>query len=169
MLTATVAPNTEAADIGISTMGPIEVPRKHRLRRLIGILAAAVALTVVTGACTPQQNEALTLINNSRSSARLNTLAWDGTLAAKAQSWAEYLAKQGKLSHSNLASGVPSGWKLLGENVGYGGSISEVHSAYMKSPGHKANILNSKFTHVGTGVAKASNGRIYTVHVFMQR
>lgn len=169
MLGTTIDPTEAATETEISAVGPVRAPRRGRIVRLLGAVLAGLLLTVAAGACTPEQNETYTLINNSRSAARLKALAWDDTLAKKAQSWAEHLAREGKLSHSNLTSGVPSGWKYLGENVGYGGSISKVHTAYMNSPGHKANILNPRFTHVGTGVAKGKNGLVYTVHVFMQR
>ena len=55
----------------------------------------------------------------------------------------------------------------LGENVGYGPSIATIESAYMNSPGHRANILASKWNGVGTGYA--TNGdRVYTVQVFIK-
>mgnify|MGYP000980517625 FL=1 len=37
----------------------------------------------------------------------------------------------------------------------------------MKSSGHRANVLNSVWTHVGVGYAKRGS-RVYTVQVFMQ-
>ncbi len=87
----------------------------------------------------------------------------------KAQAWAEHLAQINKLEHSNLASGMDDQWKRLGENVGYSSSsISKVHDQFMASAGHRANILDGRFTHVGIGVAKA-NGRVFVVQMFVQR
>ena len=94
------------------------------------------------------------------------SLQLNKTLTDKAQSWAQYLARIGYLKHSNLSSGVPSNWRALAENVGYGSRIGTVHTAFMRSSGHRANILGN-YTHVGTGVAK-NGDRVYVVHVFMR-
>jgi hypothetical protein len=142
-------------------------PRRGRARRLVVLVLASV-LVLGLAACTPDQGEAYDLINATRRAHGLGELQWNGQLGDKAQAWAEHMARQGRISHSNLADGAPSGWRALGENVGVGGSIGAVHTAYMNSPGHRANIVNPRWTHVGTGVAR-SGGRVYTVQVFMQR
>jgi uncharacterized protein YkwD len=51
--------------------------------------------------------------------------------------------------------------------VGYGSSVASVEDAYMRSEGHRDNILQSKWKYVGVGFAKAGS-RVYTVQVFMQ-
>ena len=56
-------------------------------------------------------------------------------------------------------------WHSLGENVGYGTSVSQLHSAFMASPLHKANILGSDYRFVGVGVAKAG-GYMWVTVVF---
>lgn len=138
-------------------------PRKRAALAVLVLLAA-----VVLGACmNPQQQETFDLVNASRAQAGLPALAFDAEAQTKAQAWAEKMAAENRLYHSNLASGM-SGWRLLAENVGYGGSIAGVHDAFMKSAGHKANILDRRVTHAGTGVARG-NGRTWVVHVFVQR
>ncbi|HMJ79397.1 MAG TPA: CAP domain-containing protein [Iamia sp.] len=137
-------------------------------RRSIQVAALALALVLVFAGCmsegqTAVQNE----MNADRKASRLSSLPTHDQLNAKAQAWAEKIARDGKLSHSNLSSGVPSCWRSLGENVGYGGSAASVQDAYMRSSGHRANILSSKWKYVGVGFAKAGN-RVYTVQVFMQ-
>lgn len=139
---------------------------KGRLGFLVVLLSGALLLA----ACgmNADQQRAFDLVNQSRAAAGLPALHHDNTAKDKAQAWAEHLAAKGSLSHSNLASGMDSGWTALGENVGYGGSIDHVHTQYMNSSGHRANILNKGFTHLGTGVAQG-NGRTYTVQVFVKR
>ncbi len=137
-------------------------------RRSIQVAALALALVLAFAGCmsdgqTAVQNE----MNADRTANGLRALPTHAQLNAKAQAWAEKLARDGKLSHSNLASGAPSCWRSLGENVGYGGTAAAVQDAYMKSTGHRNNILASKWTYVGVGFAKAGN-RVYTVQVFMQ-
>lgn len=59
------------------------------------------------------------------------------------------------------------GWNGLGENVAYGyTSVEAVMSGWMASPGHKANLLNTAYTHVGVGRASASNGVDYWTQDF---
>jgi uncharacterized protein YkwD len=36
----------------------------------------------------------------------------------------------------------------------------------MTSPPHRANILSAKYTETGVGMARAENGRVYSVQVF---
>jgi uncharacterized protein YkwD len=120
----------------------------------------------VTRTAPSSQETASTLVNSSRTARGLRALRISGTLNAKAQAWSAYLARIGRLEHSNLASGVPSNWRALAENVGYAGTIRSVHDAYMNSSGHRANILGN-YTHLGTGVTVKGN-RVYVVHVFMR-
>jgi uncharacterized protein YkwD len=105
-------------------------------------------------------------INQTRSANGRAGLPMNRTLASKAQNWAQYLASIGRLVHSNLASGVPSGWEALAENVGYGPNLGVVHQAFLGSSGHRANILGP-YNSVGTGVAWRGS-LVYVVHVFMR-
>lgn len=56
-------------------------------------------------------------------------------------------------------------WTLLGENVGVGGGVSSLHTAFMNSPVHRANMLNSDFDHIGVGVVNAK-GRMWVTVLF---
>ena len=142
--------------------------RPRRTRKRAALLALVLLAGVVLGACmNPQQQETFDLVNASRARAGLPALTIDLEAQNKAQAWAEQMARENRLYHSNLADGM-TGWRMLAENVGYGSSIAQVHEAYMNSSGHKANILNNRVTHIGTGVARG-NGRTWTVHVFVQR
>jgi cysteine-rich secretory family protein len=48
---------------------------------------------------------------------------------------------------------------MMGENVAQADSAEAAHQGLMESPGHRANMLNPKFTHVGIGVAPRANDR----------
>lgn len=87
------------------------------------------------------------------------------TLAAKAQGWAEVIASQGRLVHSNLAEGAGSGWRALGENLAKAHSIDEAHSLFMNSPPHRSTLMSSRYSQVGIGIAKRG-GTYYVVQVF---
>ena len=142
--------------------------RTNPHRRTIQVAALVVALVVVLSGCissgqTAVQNE----LNADRNAYGLRRLPTHGQLNLKAQAWAEKLARDGRLSHSHLPSGVPSCWRSLGENVGYGSSAAGVQDAYMRSADHRGNILDGRWSYVGVGYAKAGS-RVYTVQVFMQ-
>ena len=121
--------------------------------------------TVTRSVASPQETVAAQ-VNRSRTGRGLRALKVNGALNDKAQAWSAYLARIGRLAHSNLASGIPYKWRSLAENVGYGSSLSYVHLSFMRSSGHRANILGN-FTHMGTGVTTAGN-RVDVVHVFMR-
>lgn len=58
-------------------------------------------------------------------------------------------------------------WTTLGENVAYGYSNpTAVMTGWMNSPGHKANILNTSYTHVGFGRADSGSGVPYWTQDF---
>lgn len=141
----------------------------RRGSRLAGLAAVLVALSLVLTSCygTTERDTVRNVMNRDRNAYGLRSLPAHEMLNFKAQVWADHLARVGGLSHSRLADGISGCWRRIGENVGYGGSIDSVQRAYMNSPGHRANILNGVWTHVGTGVAHRGN-LVFTVQVFLQ-
>jgi uncharacterized protein YkwD len=133
------------------------------------LLAAAVSLTAVAmaGCTTPDESSGVGAINADRVAGNLAPVAQNSGLILKAQNWAKHLAETsgGKCSmetlvHSVLSEGAPGGWRRLGENVGCriaagdaASSVGPLQKAFMESPGHRANIMNGEFTHVGVGMA----------------
>jgi uncharacterized protein YkwD len=142
--------------------------RERRIPRVARVVVIALILVSVLGGCLNRdQASGFNHLNGDRRAHGLRTLRVHGQLQRKAQAWAEKLARENRLYHSRLTDGVSARWCSLGENVGYGRSIHLVEKAYMKSPGHRANILNGKFTYAGVGVAR-NGDRVFTVQVFMQ-
>ena len=145
-------------------------------RRLVSVAAiVSVALLGLTGCqeTTPaDQAQVINLVNQSRKQYGRKSLKVDQQLNVKADAWAQNLRNKCRLSHSNLRDGAPSDWRRLGENVGYASSISKVHAAYMKSSGHRANILDGDFDRIGVGaVSGRCNGHnlVFTVQVFLDQ
>lgn len=150
-------------------------PTTHR-RRLAGTAIAALAAFATSTACQPaptkvtitrQQYVVKDEMNRDRRAYSRPNLPSHGEATRKAQAWAEKLARDGRLSHSNLTSGITDRWCALGENVGVGSSVAAIQDAYMRSSGHRANVLSRTWNAVGTGFAK-KNGRVYTVQVFIK-
>ncbi len=136
-----------------------------RAKPLVATLLSLLAILVMAS-CSPEQQTALDLINETRTEAGLPTVRAHLALMNKAQAWAEQLASENGLRHSNLPDGVTGSWLRIGENVGRGPSIEAIHEAYLASSGHRANILDSTFNFAGTGYAVGADGTVYTVQVF---
>lgn len=133
--------------------------------RKVALLAMCAA--VLSGCLGPAQQEVYEELMTDRDAYGLSELPVQAQAQRKAQAWAEKLARENKLYHSTLSDGITAKWCSLGENVGYGPSVSAIEDAYMASPGHKANIISTKWNGVGVGYAK-SGKRIYTVQVFIR-
>lgn len=109
----------------------------------------------------------LSLVNGARASAGVNSLEWSSSLAGHAASWSRHLGEVGALSHSNLGSLLGNGWTSMGENVATGQTNpAAMHQGWMDSAGHRSNILNPAFTHVGIAVWVDSDGTAWGVQVF---
>lgn len=145
--------------------------RRHRWspKRILLVLVAPL-LVVGLAACdpTPDQESVRAHVNESRRAHGLHALGDDLAVRLKAQDWAGRIAESGSLSHSTLSSGLDGvPWVAVAENVGRGSSIGNVHDAYMRSAGHRANILDPRWDRMGTGHAVGRDGSVYTVHVFV--
>lgn len=138
-------------------------------RRVVALAVAALMAVLALAGCQSEgQAAVLAELNADRRAHGVRTLPAHGTLDAKAQAWAEKLARDGRLSHSNLASGAPSCWRALAENVGYGSSPAAVQASFMRSSGHRSNVLATRWTDVGVGHARRGS-HVYVVQVFMTR
>lgn len=116
------------------------------------------------------RNQVVDLVNATRSANGLRQLRHNVVLDIKADRWAQRLRDACNLSHSKLSDGAPKEWRKLGENVGYGGTITQVHDAYLNSPGHRANILDPAYTSMGAAAVWgecSGQQRVFTVQVFM--
>lgn len=141
--------------------------RARALRLAIATLMVLLMGTTLTSCRSSEQARVAELVNQTRAQYGRSALRDNLQLDEKAQAWAEHLARNNTLAHSNLPSGISYQWRSLAENVGYGGSIEQVHQAYLNSAGHRANILDPRWNYMGTGVAWRGS-RVFTVQVFMQ-
>lgn len=106
--------------------------------------------------------EMLKLHNELRSS----NLIIDDSLMSSAQEWANNMARKRKMYHGSL--NFP-GFRLRGENIAMGSnSVNQIFNMWKKSSGHRANIQNKNFTHVGFGMQQ-SNGYYYWCAQFGSR
>lgn len=106
-------------------------------------------------------------INDLRVSKGLAPLQVNGNLTAKARSWSAGMAAAGKIWHSTLSDGVTEDWRKLGENVGMGGSVDGLYTAFVNSPRHYENLVDPAFEYIGVGIVMSGN-TIFVSQVFMQ-
>ena len=123
--------------------------------------AKADCLAVTSG--TISTSSVLYATNLDRCSAGEKPLTYNKTLAQIAQERADYLNKTQVFSHQNL-QGQTAVWYLLeihdvyynsaGENLSRDFNDNQIlNTAWMQSPTHKANILNTTFTQIGVGIS----------------
>lgn len=96
------------------------------------------------------ERRVIELTNAERQKRGLSILTVNGRLLDNCRRWAGNMASRRSMYHSNMDFG--------GENVAWNqADAEEVVTAWMNSPGHRANILRSGFKTIGVGMAR-SNG-----------
>lgn len=109
------------------------------------------------------RSELLALHNEARRKSGAEPLVLDDGLNAFAQSHAEWMSRFGMI-HSRMKF---SGFNRKGENIAMGYQTASVAtSKWMRSSGHRRNIISLRFTHVGFGLAESSSGTPYWCAVF---
>ena len=86
-----------------------------------------------------------------------------------AEPWTRHLARIQDLIHQDLTPmlGCPN-TSAAGENIAFGFETPRaLVSAWMHSPGHRANILNRDFRRIGVSGWRASNGVTYATQDFV--
>jgi uncharacterized protein YkwD len=95
------------------------------------------------------------LVNDRRRRAGLRMLGSDTHLARFAQTRSAAMAAENRLSHRGWERGLRTAGLVddaLGENVAYNyASANAVMQGWMRSPGHRANILHRTFKRIGVG------------------
>ena len=104
------------------------------------------------------------LVNQERAKYGLSALSVDTTLMSAAQKRAVETVKSfshtrpNGSSFSSVLSEYNYSYRSAGENIAYGQKTpQEVVNAWMNSSGHRANILNSKYTKIGVGCYKSGS------------
>lgn len=109
------------------------------------------------------------LTNKEREKAGLAPLQMDKPLMQVAREKSQDMNNNNYFSHTSPTFGSPFdrlkavgiSYKAAGENIAKGQRTpEEVVTAWMNSAGHRANILDEKFTHIGVGFVK--DGSIWT-------
>lgn len=129
-------------------------------RRFFLTLVAVMALASPVWA-GDAENQVLAQVNAARAQRGCQPLAMDARLSKSAYGHARAMAEKNFFSHTGAngssskgrahAAGYQS--NFIGENVGMGqASAVEVFNNWMTSKGHRANILDCRFTETGIAV-----------------
>ena len=124
------------------------------------------------GDASASEQSVFDIVNEEREKNGKSPLGWCDGLAELARAHSNDMCDRGFFSHVNpegenpTARGraghagsytfdpiCPSPYRGIGENIAMGQrSPEEVMNAWMNSPGHRANILNGGYTHIGVGI-----------------
>lgn len=155
-------------------------PRRHTVAAfaaafslvLLGVTVPATTATAATSACSTTtlaqaQSRILGEVNAARAAAKVPKVTANAAMHTVATNWSKKQAAANVMKHNpSYSTQIPKGWRTAGENVAAGYAVTQVSAAWMKSAGHKANILRSAFTHIGIGMACSASGKPYYTQVF---
>ena len=108
-------------------------------------------------------------INAARANAGRGALAFDSGIQYIAVSWSDQMAGRQVLSH-NPSYGDQilrhRDYRTAGENVGRGYDLAGLFQAFMDSPGHRANIESTAYSHVTVGCLTDGGGQLWVTQNF---
>jgi uncharacterized protein YkwD len=121
------------------------------------------------------ERELFASANQARRAQGLAPLRWNESLAAAARHHAEVMAKHGSAQHgfegepslSARAKQAGAHFSWLSENVTQGPTPGFIHSQFMKSATHRANIVDTDMDSIGVGVVE-HRGQLFAVEDFSQ-
>jgi uncharacterized protein YkwD len=126
-----------------------------------------VDLNPVTSKLSTVENATRCLINKERTARGLNKLHADDALALAAKRHAKDMVARKFFDHVSPGGATPKdrivkagygNFVALGENIAWGsgslGTPRQIVRSWMRSPGHKENILKRSFKDFGIGVAR---------------
>lgn len=123
-----------------------------------------------TSSLTADELETFNLINQQRINNGLSALKVDAELQRVARIKAQDMVNNNYFDHNSPTYGTPFNmmknfgisYKTAGENIAGNSSNSAAVTAWMNSPGHKSNILNSSYNYTGLAVVSSPRyGKIY--------
>ncbi len=125
---------------------------------------------------TGEAAQMVTLLNQERVKNGLKPLTVHSGLTELAKLKSIDMLDKGYFSHTsptygsfaNMVYNRGIGFRSVGENIAQGRNGSHAHILFMASPGHRDNILNPNFTHVGISVVQGPYG-VYVTQLFIMQ
>ena len=147
------------------------------LRSVLGTLSLTACLVAVpsaaqAGPAAEYAERAVKATNQARADHDRRALRVSDCLADFARKQAAAMARAGEIYHQDLEP-ILAACDLVsvGENVAYGYPTGRavVNQGWLKSPGHRANILSTGFRLVAVAARRDDNGTWYAAQVFGRR
>ena len=134
-------------------------------------------LTIPTtnNSITAYEKEVIRLVNEHRRANGLSDLSYDWELSRVARIKSQDMKDKGYFAHNSPTYGSPFNmmknfgikYRSAAENIARGYATPKaVVDGWMNSSGHRANILNSTFTHIGVGYVSDGN---YWTQMFISK
>lgn len=124
------------------------------------------------------EKEVVRLVNVERKKHGLKPLVMDTTVCKVAREKSIDMKLKKYFSHQSPKYGQPTNmlkafkvpFKMAGENIAGGSkTANEVVARWMKSPGHRANILNPHYSHIGVGRSIGGPWGYYWTQIFIKK
>lgn len=115
---------------------------------------------------TSYEQEVVRLVNAIRKENGLHTLTYHWELSRVARHKSQDMKDNRYFAHNSPVYGTPYqmmrsfgiSFRTAGENIAKGYTTPQaVVNGWMNSPGHRANILNASYTHIGVGYVSAGH------------
>ena len=140
-------------------------------------------------ALSPDEQDFIGRVNAERTTRGLNALAVDPLLVHTARAHSREMCSLSYFDHHSPTAGLDTPMDrylkglhdggsatpealLVGENIYYCSVSNDIynvdygHRALMNSPGHRANILEKRFTKIGLGVYRNARGEFWVTEMF---
>ena len=144
---------------------------------LIGLVTVAAPAQAAVVSTSTLQTQVVALSNQARVNAGCKALKVNAALLWAARGHSKYMATTGRFSHTGsrhstfIARARAAGYTAArSENIAWGyRSAREVVNAWLKSPGHRRNLLDCRAKTFAVGVIKSANGTPYYTQDFGSR
>ncbi len=121
------------------------------------------------------EREMIKLVNQERRKNNLQALATDPELTRIARIKAQDMVENNYFSHYSPNYGSPFDmmdsfgieYLTAAENLAANATVEKAHNSLMNSSGHRQNILNPNFTHIGVGVKPSQKYGYIFVQMFI--
>ncbi|MGY2067815.1 CAP domain-containing protein [Blastococcus sp. SYSU DS0619] len=117
--------------------------------------------------------EILDRVNAEREARDLAPLEWNDELAQVARAWSEQMAENDLLEHQDVREVLDreelDGFTGIGENIFTASGpvpAGVAHVGWMRSDGHRVNVLNPGWDRIGIGVFCAPDGSVWATQQF---
>jgi uncharacterized YkwD family protein len=156
----------EPATVKEPVKAPAPAPAPAPVQEPAKAPAQEPAAAPVSSAVSAYEQKVVELTNQERAKNGLKPLALDTELSKVAREKSRDMQSKGYFSHTSPTYGSPFdmmkkfgiSYRSAGENIAMGQRTpEEVVNAWMNSSGHRANIMNSSYTHIGVGHVATGN------------